>query len=444
MPRTEKATLWRNWSRTAVNDPEDFLAPTSEAGLSTAITRVRENSSTVKAVGSGHSFTDCATTSGTLIDMTAFDGIEWVGPPAPDGSRLVRVGAGITLWRLCEELDARGLALANMGDINKQTISGAISTGTHGTGVGLTGFAGMVEEVRLVTADGQVRTASPQESPDLFQAARLGVGAIGVITAVTMRVVPAFTLHAHEAPRPLAETLESLNDPAGPVHSNDHFEFYWFPRTDIALTKANNRVARDDAPLATWRRLLDDEILSNSVFAATNNLVRLAPRLTRPVNFLAARALTERAYTAPSPEVFITPRRVRFREMEYAIPIEAVPEALSEVRHWLDTSGVSVPFPIEVRFVAPDDVWLSTAHGRASGYIAVHQYVGMEYREYFDAVAHIMAAYGGRPHWGKMHWLRAEQLRALYPRFDDFLTVRADVDPTGVFANRYTRRVFGA
>ncbi len=434
---------WSNWSRTAAADPRMILAPASEDALARAITAAREAGSAVKAVGSGHSFTDCATTRGTLVQLREFDQIEWVGPAQADGTRLVRVGAGITLARLCEELDARGLALANMGDINKQTLSGAISTGTHGTGIGLTGFSGMVEEVRLVTADGSVRSVSAANDPELFEAARLSVGAIGVITAITMRVVPAFTLHAHEAPRPLAETLEALNDPAGPVHTHDHFEFYWFPHTNIALTKANDRVPANHQPLATWRRLLDDEVLSNGVFTASNNLVRFAPKLTSPVNFLASRALTERAYTASSYDVFITPRRVRFREMEYAIPVEAVPAALAEVSRWLDASDVAVPFPIEVRFVAPDDVWLSTAHGRASGYIAVHQYIGMPYRKYFRAVADIMASFGGRPHWGKMHWLRDAQLRALYPRFDDFLTVRDRVDPTGVFSNRYTQRVFG-
>lgn len=434
---------WRNWSRTAHADPNAIFTPSSEKDLALAVVTARESGSTVKAVGSGHSFTDCATTTGTLMRLDGLSEIEWVGQPAADGSRLVRVGAGITLARLCEELAARGLALANMGDINKQTLSGAVSTGTHGTGLGFTGFAGMVEEVRLVTADGQVHSVSKTDRPDLFEAARLGVGAIGVITALTMRVVPAFTLHAHEAPRPLAETLESLGDPDGPVHSNDHFEFYWFPRTDIALTKANNRVPANSEPLATWRRLLDDEILSNGVFTATNALVKLAPGLTGPVNQVASRALTERAYTAASHEVFVTPRRVRFREMEYAVPIDAVPEVLADIRAWLDHSRAAIPFPIEVRFAAADDVWLSTAHDRTSGYIAVHQYIGMDYQEYFRAVAEIMAGYGGRPHWGKMHWLTHEQLRDLYPRFNDFLAVRDEVDPTGVFSNRYTRRVFG-
>lgn len=436
-------TVWTNWSRTATSAPASVHAPRDESELSDVITAAAQQGGTVKAVGSGHSFTDCATTTGTLVRLDHFTGIEWIGPAAEDGSRLVRVGAGITLAALCQELEALGLALPNMGDINKQTISGAVSTGTHGTGVGFTGFAGMVEEVRIATADGRVRSINSSQEPELFEAARLSIGSLGVVTALTMRVVPSFTLHAHEAPKPLAETLESLLDPQGPVYGNNHFEFYWFPRTDIALTKTNNRVPSNDLPLPSWRRLLDDELLSNGLFTATNGLVRALPSLTSSVNFVAARALTERAYTAPSFDVFVTPRRVRFREMEYAVPIEAIPEALGEVRHWLDTSGVAVPFPIEVRFAAADDVWLSTAYGRESGYIAVHQYIGMDYSEYFHRVEQIMAGFGGRPHWGKMHWLRSQTLRELYPRFDDFLAVRDAVDPTGVFGNRYTTRIFG-
>src|SRR5699024_3305125 len=284
---------WRNWSRTATADPETIIAPRTEQELSAAVLAARETGAHIKAVGSGHCFTDCATTTGTMIQLGELDTVEWVGPAAPDGSRLVRGGAGIALSRLWEECAARGLGLAHLGGSNKRASAGAINTGTRGAGIGVPAFAGVGEEARLVTADGQARAVSAEHDKELFEAARLSIGALGVITAITLRAVPAFTLHAHEAPRPLVEVLDSLNDPSGPVHSNDHFEFYWFPRTDIALTKANNRVARNDQPLATWRRLLDDEILSNGVFTATNNLVRLAPRLTTPVNFVASRALTE-------------------------------------------------------------------------------------------------------------------------------------------------------
>lgn len=434
---------WRNWSHTATCTPQAVATPTDEDELSVVVAQSREKEIPVKAVGSGHSFTDCATTSGTMIRLDHFDDIEWVGPPREDGSRLVRVGAGMTLKRLSHALDIRGLALENMGDVDKQTISGAVSTGTHGTGLGLSGFAGMVHHIRIVTSEGHVRNLDAHTTPGWFEAARLGLGAVGVITALTLRVVPAFTLWAHEAPRPLDEVLEALLDTDGPVLGHDHFEFYWFPHTTTALTKTNNRVPINDAPLPTWRRLLDDELLSNGVFNLTNRLLALAPGLTPGINRIASRALTERRYTAPSHRVFVTPRRVRFREMEYAIPFEAFPEAFNRLRAWFTTTGAHAPFPVEVRFSAGDDVWLSTAYQRPSAYIAVHQFAGMDYREYFQAVSQIMADFDGRPHWGKMHWLGPKQLRTRYPRFNDFLNQRDEMDPTRTFTNRYTARVLG-
>lgn len=433
---------WRNWSRTAACSPT-VVRPTCEEDISRIVAQARQRGQQVKAVGSGHSFTDCATTTGVMVRLDNFTSIEWIGPTQDDGSRFVRVGAGIPLSQLSRQLHARGLALENMGDIDKQTIAGAISTGTHGTGRAFTGFSGQVHHVRVVTSTGQVIDASPSENPELFQAARLGLGAIGIITAVTLRVVPAFVLRAHEAPRSLTAVLESILDPQGPVLSADHFEFYWFPHTDIALTKTNTRHPRNDLPLPTWRRMLDDELLSNGVFSLTNNAVKVAPKLTRVVNQIAARALTERTYTAPSHDVFVTPRRVRFREMEYAIALEHFPQAFEDIRRVLSHTNPRVPFPIEVRFAAGDEVWLSTAFQRPSAYIAFHQFIGMDYKQYFQEMATIMAEYGGRPHWGKLHWLGVEELRDLYPRFDDFLTLRDETDPTRVFANRHTMRVLG-
>ncbi len=434
---------WRNWAGTARGHPRAIVRPRTGEEVAALVAEAVDAGERVRATGSGHSFTDCATTTGTQIDLGALDRVEWVGPPAADGSRPVRVGAGITLRRLCTELADRGLALANMGDIDTQTLAGAVSTGTHGTGAGFTGFAGMVSGVRLVTADGRIREVSAEADPDLFAAARLAVGSLGVITALTLRAVPAFVLRAHEAPRPLAATLEALDDPAGPVATNDHFEFYWFPHTDIALTKSNNVVAVNDRPLAAARRLLDDEVLSNGLFTATNELCSLVPGLTPWVNRVAARALGERTYTAPSHEVFVTPRRVRFREMEYAIPATELVAALARVRWWLRRERAAVPFPIEVRFAAADDVWLSTAYGRRTAYVAVHQYAGLPFRPYLRAVEAIMAEHAGRPHWGKIHWRRRADLARLYPRFGDFLAVRDRFDPGRTFANRHTERVFG-
>ena len=354
----------------------------------------------------------------------------------------MRVGAGIRLRALCRLLAEHGLALENMGDIDTQSLAGAISTGTHGTGALLRGLADQVRAVRLVTATGQVLEADAQQHRELFEVARLGLGSVGVLTAVTLRCVPAFTLTADERPRPLATVLEALDDADGPVWGNDHFEFYWFPYTDIAFTKANNR-AGEAAPLNPVRRILEDEVLANGLFELTNRLCTAGRPFTRAANFVAARALSPRRYTGSSVEVFTSPRRVRFREMEYAIPAEAVVPALLAVDSWLRRTREPVPFPIEVRFAAADEVWLSTAQGRQTAYVAVHQYHRLAFARYFRAVEEIMRGHDGRPHWGKMHRRGAADLAPAYPHFEQAVQVRRTADPEGLFANDYTDRVLG-
>ena len=440
--QTESEPRWQNWARTVRADPRQIASPRSEEEVAELVRTEAERTGQVRVAGAGHSFTPAAVSSGLLLQLDALDQLEWVGPPEPDGSRLVRVGAGIRLRDLCRLLATHGLALENLGDIDAQTIAGAISTGTHGTGARLRGLADQVQAVRLVTATGQVLDADADHQPDLFQVARLGLGTVGVLTAVTLRCVPAFALTAEERPRPLAAVLEALDDEDGPVWGNDHFEFYWFPYTDIALTKANNR-AGHAPPLNPVRRFLEDEVLANGVFELTNRLCTVGRPLTRGANWLAARALSARRYTGSSVEVFTSPRRVRFREMEYAIPAEAVVPALLAVDSWLRRTREPVPFPIEVRFAAPDQVWLSTAQGRQTAYVAVHQYHRLAFARYFRAVEEIMRAHDGRPHWGKMHRRRAADLAPLYPQFERAAQVRAAADPQGLFANEYTDRVLG-
>lgn len=440
--QTEPEPLWQNWARTARADPRQFASPSHQEEVAALVRTEAARGGQVRVAGAGHSFSPVAVSEGLLLQLDGLDALEWVGPPEPDGSRLVRVGAGIRLRALCRILADHGLALENMGDIDTQSLAGAISTGTHGTGALLRGLADQVRAVRLVTATGQALEADAHQHRELFEVARLGLGSVGVLTAVTLRCVPAFTLTADERPRPLATVLEALDDADGPVWGNDHFEFYWFPYTDIAFTKANNR-AGEAPPLNPVRQFLEDEVLANGLFELTNRLCTAGRPFTRAANFVAARALSARRYTGSSAEVFTSPRRVRFREMEYAIPAEAVVPALLAVDSWLRRTREPVPFPIEVRFAAPDEVWLSTAHGRQTAYVAVHQYHRMAFARYFRAMEDILRAHDGRPHWGKMHRRSAADLAPAYPRFEQAVQVRRVADPEGLFANDYTDRVLG-
>lgn len=443
MGRSSAAGTWQNWARTARATPRRVQHPRDLGELVAAVRQGSRDGLGVRAVGGGHSFTPVAVTEGVQIRLDAFDAFERVAP-RPDGTSHVTVGAGIRLGALNTLLAEHGLAMRNLGDIDKQSIAGAISTGTHGTGALLGGLATQVVGARLVTATGDVVETSPTRHPELFELARLGLGSVGVLAAVTLEVVPAYRLEAREEPWPLEDVLERLDGPDGLVEGNDHFEFYWFPHTRRALTKRNNRVPDHDVrPLHPVRGWVDDELLSNALFSVANGIATLAPSTTASINEFAARALSSRRYTAPSAEVFVSPRRVRFREMEYAIPREDLVPVLREIDAWIEGSGERVPFPVEVRFAAADDLWLSTAHGRETAYVAVHQYLRLPFARYFAAVERIVAQVGGRPHWGKMHWLEAERLGELYPRFADAQRVRAEADPEGVFSNPYLDRLLG-
>ncbi|MGH3171690.1 MAG: D-arabinono-1,4-lactone oxidase [Trebonia sp.] len=432
---------WQNWAGTASAEPARRYWPRTVSAIVDAVKDSASAGLTVRAFGSGHSFTPAAATAGTALDLSG-----WTGVVSADaGTGLVTVRSGTTVRALNAALDALGLAMPNLGDIDAQTISGAISTGTHGTGARIGGLATFVEGLELVLADGSVVTCSAAERPELFAAARIGLGALGVISTVTLRCVPSFTLAADERPLPLEEVTERFGEFAA---DNDHFEFYWFPYGRKALVKRNNLVdgvpaAGTPAPMPAWRRFWEYEVMENAAFGTLCRAGRAVHALIEPLNRLAAATLSNRSYSAPSHQVFVTPRRVRFVESEYAVPRESVLDVLAELRAGVPRLPVPVMFPVEVRVAAADDVWLSTAYGRDSAYIAIHQYVGLPYEDYFRLFESIAATVGGRPHWGKMHTLSADRLGELYPRFADFVRVRDETDPEGRFTNPYLEQVFG-
>lgn len=430
---------WTNWARTAQASPTRVHKPRNVAEIARAVADAAVDGRRIRALGSGHSFSPIAVAHDDAIDLTQWSGIV----SADAGSGLVTVRSGTTLRALNAELDALGLAMTNLGDIDAQTISGAVSTGTHGTGARLGGLATQIAALDLVLADGSVVSCSADRRPELFAAARVGLGALGVISTVTLRCEPSFVLAAQERPEPLDEVLAGFDAAA---EANDHVEFYWFPYGRNALVKRNNREPAGTAarPLSAVRRYFDYEIVENRAFGALCGIGRTVPKLVRPLGKLSSSLLSARQYSDVSHRVFVTHRAVRFVESEFAVPRESLHHVLGELRRVVPGLESPVAFPVEVRVAAADDIWLSTAYGRDSAYIAVHQFAGMPYREYFAAFAAIAGEVGGRPHWGKMHELGAEQLRERYPRFEDFRRVRAEVDPHGVFTNDYLDRVLGA
>ena len=426
---------WRNWAGNQKASPVSIDAPRSVAELAALVASASEQGQKVKAVGSGHSFTSAAATNGRMIRLENLNGILHVDR----ATCRVTVGAGTRLSELNTLLDAEGLALANLGDIAYQTVAGAISTSTHGTGKALTGLAGQVVAMKLVNGLGEIIECSQSVNPHIFDVARVSVGALGVITEYTLQAVPSFRLRALEQPMRLDDVLENAHDLAS---TNDHFEFFWIPHTKWALTKRNNRTEDELQPLPRVKGWIEKTFMENYAFGAVCRIGRARPSLI-PRLATALPSSGSREYVDQSFKIFASPRIVRFYEMEHALPVEALVPALKEIRAMVDRKGYLLNFPVEVRFTKGDDVPLSTAYGRDSAYIAVHVYKGMECQPFFRDVEDILRAYDARPHWGKMHYREADELSKLYPRWDEFITLRNQLDPQRTFSNAYSDTVFG-
>lgn len=430
---------WQNWARTASVRPVRVERPRSPEGVQRAVKAAAAHGLTVKAIGAGHSFTGIGVAPGVLLELDDLQGLV----SADRKSGLVTLLGGTRLHRIPRMLAPFGLAMENLGDIDRQSIAGAISTGTHGTGARFGGIATQVRGLTMITADGEFLRIDAEHNSELLPAAALSLGALGIIVEVTLQCVPAFVLAAVDAPAPLDEVLDTLSERVDVV---DHLEFYWHPHTDLALTKTQTRLPDDTPrhPRPVIGRWLDETVLSNGVFGAFCAVSTAIPAVIAPFNRLAVRLTGDAEYSDQSHRVLIHSRRVRFREMEYAVPAENAAPAFRALQQLISERGWRIEFPIEVRFARGDDLWLSTASGRDTAYIAVHRYWRVDPTEFLDAVEQIMLAYGGRPHWGKLHGLDAEQLRERYPRFDDFVALRDRLDPERVFGNRHLERILGA
>ncbi|MFD4347263.1 D-arabinono-1,4-lactone oxidase [Streptomyces coelicoflavus] len=431
-------TRWENWARTESATPDRVVAPASTEEVAVLVAEAAAAGRSVKAIGSGHSFSGIAVAEGVQLCPDRLTGVV----RADTESGLVTVRAGMPLYRLNPILAELGLALEILGDIDRQTVAGALTTGTHGSGERFGVLATQVRELELVLADGSIVTCSATQRPDLFAAARVSLGALGVITTVTLQCVPLFALRGVDRPRPLDETLESLDEL---VADHDHFEFFWFPHTTTALTRRFTRLPAGTGlrPLGLVTRVVEDRLLADYAFEGLLRLGSRRPRAVPGITRLATRLTGSRDVTDLAHRVFASPRNVRFREGEYAVPRGAVVDALRELGRWVDSHDEAVSFPFEVRFAAADDIWLSPAHERDVAYVAFHQYHRMPHARWFRVCEDVLGAAGGRPHWGKMHRLGAAELAGLYPRFADFTALRARVDPSGVFTNPYLDRVLG-
>ncbi|MDO5029623.1 MAG: D-arabinono-1,4-lactone oxidase [Corynebacterium sp.] len=439
---------WSNWARTQSCTPSCTHQPQDAEGIASVIRTAAAEGSTVRPMGAGHSFTSVATTDGHRVQLDRCAGL--VSLDTDNQTATLR--AGTRLRDTPSILRPMGWALPNQGDVDPQSLAGAISTGTHGTGLGFTGFAGTVKGFKIVTADGVERHCHPGAEGidgELYRLGRLGLGIFGVLSEVTMSVVPAFDLRADEH----REDFEFLrNSFAERCKSADHLEFFWFPGQREALVKHNTRIPPQQRRrpsrsglrrrIGKLRTYFNDEVVNNMGLMACCEVAKAIPATTDAINRLATNTVPERQYEDEAHKVFVSPRRVRFAEMEYSVPLEAVGEVLGEIRSALERKKMKISFPVEVRSASADDVPLSTAFGRDSAYIAVHRYWKENFREYFQLIEDIVKAHEGRPHWGKLHTLTSADFAERYPLFDEVVSLREKLDPKGMFLNDHLRGIF--
>ena len=426
---------WSNWAGNQLSKPVRIERPSSESEVVEIVLRAVAEHLRVKVVGSGHSFTGIAVPDEVMIDLAQMNrvvNVDHVGG-------VITVQAGIVLSDLNAYLESHKLSMPNLGDVTYQTLAGAVSTSTHGTGLQRTGLAAQIRAFKLVTSSGEVLTCDPVHNAEIFHCGRVSLGALGVITEVTLNVVSAFNLRAVEQPMRISHVLDNF---AQLIQENDFFEFYWVPHTKWALTKANN-VSMDaiDSPgrFATWYNKM---FMENYAFGLLCRVGRLFPKLIpKLATILPSSGRVE--YVNVSHRIFSSKRLVKFYEMEYSITLDSLVPALREVMQMVEDRGFLISFPVEVRCTGSDDIPLSTSTGRRSAYIAVHMFKGCEYTEYFAAVETILRKHEGRPHWGKIHNLDASDISSLYPEYQRFIEVRNQLDPEGVFTNDYLRRVLG-
>ncbi len=425
-------TTFTNWAGSVTTKPAEYLQPTRIDEIPDIITRSRS----VRAVGAGHSFTPIAAGEETMLNLDHVSGLVGVDKQR----KRVRFLAGTRLRDVPALLRPFGLALANQGDVDPQSLAGAISTSTHGTGINYTGFAGTVTGLTLIDASGNTRTYSIDEDPELLRLVVVSVGALGVVVEVEMQCVDAFDLLAEESGIAFDELMDNWEELSRGV---DHFESYWFPHTDRAMVKANTRLEPNGERRSRLKALVDDELIGNGAFAAALALGRLIPGTIPTLNKFATAVISNNRYRSAAHDVFVSPRRVRFHEMEYAVPLADGPATVREIRRFIDEQDWLIGFPMELRTTAADDVALSTASGRESMYIAFHIPRALNPQDYMPKLEPILRAAGGRPHWGKMNSLSRNDFAQLYTKFDKFCELREKMDPEWKFGSAYLRKLFG-
>jgi len=422
-----------NWSGYHQWKPKHVNQPASAEAIQQIVKKAIEQNNKIRTTGSAHSFVPLSSTDDTYINLDNFQGIVSIDAE----QQQVTVKAGTKLNLLGDLLYAINLAQENLGDIDQQSIAGSISTGTHGTGTNYGNLSTQVKQIKFINGLGEEQTCSETEQPNLFKAMQVSLGSMGVITELTLQCIPAYNLELVKKKENLEDVLNNLDEYN---NANRNFEFYWLPYTNTTQTKYTNlsNKASDKNNFGTW---LNDVFLENHVFKVVCDIAKAVPSLNKGVSQLSAALIGANKKIHKSHKVYATPRYVKFNEMEYNIPAENYKDVVKDVINTINKNKFNIHFPIENRFVKEDDIFLSPAYKRPSAYMAVHVYKGKDFKRYFNAMETIFVAYGGRPHWGKMHTRKADYFSKVYPEWEQFLKIRNEQDPNQIFINDYLKSI---
>jgi FAD-linked oxidoreductase len=421
---------WKNWSGTQTCLP---LVKATPKGLDELASVIKASTGTVRAVGSGHSYSPLVPTDGTLLSLRRFNGL--IEHDTVNGT--VKMGAGTKLSQLGPMLEDLGQAMANMPDIDDQTMAGAFSTGTHGTGLALPALHDAVEGLTMVTASGEVLECSRSHNAEVFDAARVSLGALGIITDYTLKNPASYRVER----KTWIEKLDSLLERGEQIaRDNRNFEFLYIPFSDHSYCFTTNVT---DKPITG--RPVDDEVDSVEQMKMARDILSFNTTIRRMTsNIILKHVDVPPTYVDLPWKTLASDRVTPLFEMEYQLPLESGPKAMREIVDYIESNHPELFMPLEYRYVDADNAWMSAFYGRKSVSISVHRYrEGDDPWKVFSTVRDICRKYEGRPHWGKIHDYTYQDLKPIYPKIDEFKKVRRALDPEGRFLNNHLKELLG-
>lgn len=426
----------KNWAGNIKWNPSEVVYPSTEKEIQQLVVRAGKEEKKIRLIGTGHSFTALCKTDHILMSLDKYQGLVSVDKDQMQAT----VKGGTKLGYLGDLLKQSGMAMENLGDIDVQSIAGTISTGTHGTGKQFGTISTQVIALRLINGKGELVDCSPTKNPELFKAAQVSLGVMGVITQITLQCVPTYKLWVQERGENLQTVLPNIEDL---VAQHRNFEFFWLPYTQKIVSKTSNVVEGKKVNRSNIFSYLNEYLLENGVLYLFCKFAEWFPSQNQNISKLTSKLVTDNSKVHYSHKVYASARLVKFREMEYNIPADVFHEVWNKVVETVNSGNFKIHFPLEVRWVKGDDIYMSPAYGRDSVYIACHVFGKKECMPYFNALEEIFRDYDGRPHWGKMNTLTHTDVKALYPKFPNFLEHREAHDPKQIFITPYLENLLG-